>query len=233
MKVEKLSNSPNFGLRAQTHEFITYNLARNYAHLNSETADMFAKFVQKPDFDETGLKILGKATCNNHFYYPPQTYRRRESHLDFDGKHNAFSKYNEHICRMFTCLSKHNKKGAIEEAARAKHFLDDMSVGLHVKRGTVLDKYKEERVHKEFEAFIEDNQDKFYNNRSKSDLKKYLPSDNNDFDDLFVATVKTSLENEIPNEANSDRWSEIAQKTINLNIDSSREFFKLFLSLFG
>lgn len=32
---------------------------------------------------------------------------------------------------------------------------------------------------------------------------------------------------------NSDRWSEIAQKTINLNIDSSREFFKLFLSLFG
>lgn len=233
MKIDKIHNTPSFGLRAQTHEFITYKIAKNSARLTKETADMFAEFVQKPDFDETGLKIFGKNTCNNHFYYPAQTFRTRESHLDFDGKHNAYSKYIDHICRMFTRFSERNKIGAIEEAARAKHFLDDMSAGLHVKRGTILGKYKEEKVHKEFENYIYANQEKFYNNRSKSELKEHLPEDNYDYDDLFAATVKTSLENEIPNEANHEKWADIAQKTINLNVDASREFFKLFKDLFS
>lgn len=232
MKVNKIDNNTSFGLRAQTHEYITLKTAKEFANLSDDIAQKFAHYVQKPDFDETGLKIFGKDTCNNHFYYFPKTFRTRESHLDFDRKHNAFSRYIDHICNMFTNINYKNKEGVIEEAARAKHFLDDMSVGQHVERGTIFKKYKDEKIHKEFEAYIYDNQDKFYKNYSKSNLDKNYVKTDYDYDDLFVASVKTSLENELPNEANRNKWNEIAQNTINLNIDTSREFFRLFKSLF-
>lgn len=232
MKVDNVKSNTSFGLKAQTHEFLTSKIAKEIFHLDIETVDLFAKFVQKPDFDEKGLKLFGKDTFNNHFYYPPTTFRPRESHLDFDGKHNAFSKYIDHICGIFTQISNRNKKGVIEEAARAKHFLDDISVGMHVKRGNVIDKYKEQDVHIKFEEYILKKQEALLAKYSPSNLYEHLSPDS-DYEDLFAAAVKTSLENEIPNEANKRKWPQIAQKTVNLNIDSSIEFFRLFASLFS
>ena len=115
----------------------------------------------------------------------------------------------------------------MEESARAKHFLDDMSVGFHVKRGTAWQKYKEEKVHREFETFVMNNQYDLLKNYTKSEL----PAQNKCFKDLFLNTVNTSLKNEIPTINNKAEWKNIAQKTINLNIDASKEFFRLIQNL--
>lgn len=223
MRIENINNSAqSFGLKAQTHYFLTQKTAQTSGIFSDEGLKKFLYFVQRPDFDETGLIIFGKKTCNNHFFYPEQTLRPRLSHLDFDGQHNAFSRYINHILSLFSA-KKSDIDNQIENAARAKHFLDDMSVGFHVERGTFLKKYKDEKLHKEFETYILENQDTF--------VKKYTPSElpknSRSFKELFMNTVKTSLKNELPTETNKKDWERIAQKTVNLNIDSSKEFFNL------
>ena len=139
MKIEHINNNQqSFGLKCQTHRFLTAKTVKDADIFSGENLKDFLYYVQKPDFDETGLKIFGKPTCNNHFFYPEQTFRPRLSHLDFYGQNNAFARYMYHIIKMFSSMKKSDIDGQIEHAARAKHFLDDMSVGLHVERGTVL-----------------------------------------------------------------------------------------------
>ena len=225
MKISIKNNaySPSFGLKSQTHRRLNAEILENAPVFNDEELKNFLYYVQKPDFDETGLKLITKDTCNNHFFYPEQTLHPRLSHLDFDGKHNAFSRFTYHVTNFLSAIKNNNKKNLTEEAARAKHFLDDMSVGFHVKRGTALQKYKEEKVHKEFEKFILDNQDELIKNYTKSPL----PTNSKGFKDLFLNTVNVSLKNELPSIKNRENWKNIAQHTVNLNIDSSKEFFRL------
>ena len=224
MKIEHINNNQqSFGLKCQTHRFLTAKTVKDADIFSGENLKDFLYYVQKPDFDETGLKIFGKPTCNNHFFYPEQTFRPRLSHLDFYGQNNAFARYMYHIIKMFSSMKKSDIDGQIEHAARAKHFLDDMSVGLHVERGTSLKKYKEQKVHKDFETYIFENQDTFAKNHTSSELQKNHRS----FKDLFMDTVQISLKTELPAENNKDRWKNIAQKTVDINMDSSNEFFKL------
>lgn len=225
MKVDfKLTNTPSFGLSIKTHELVTRKSMANFNDFSNKELDLFGDYVQRPDYDETGLKIFGKETCNNHFFYPRQIFHPSLSHLDFDGKHNAFSRYAYHIASMFSELKDGYSDSVIEHAARAKHFLDDMSVGLHIERGTFLKKYFDLKMHQSYENYILNNQDDFIANYSKSKL----PKNNKSFIDLFINTVNISLENEFPNLKNVVRWNSISQNTINLNIDSSNEFFRLF-----
>ena len=224
MKIDSIRQSKqNFGLKVQTHRFINAKTASEANIFSDDALKSFLYYVQVPDFDETGLKILGKETCNNHFFYPEKNFHPRLSHLDFFGQHNAFARFMYHIINMFSSMKKSNPEMQIEHAARAKHFLDDMSVGLHVDRGTALKKYRDQKMHCEFEKYIYDNQDYFVNNYSKSDL----PQNSRSFKELFMNTVNTSLKNEFPSANNKSSWQDIAQRTINLNIDSSKEFFNL------
>ena len=229
MKITTKNNyPPNFGLRVQTHRVMGEHTVKNTDILiNNEELKNFLYYVQKPDFDETGLKLITKQTCNKHFFYPPETFRPALSHLDFDGKHNAFSRFTYHVTNFLSALKNKNRETFVEESARAKHFLDDMSVGFHVKRGTAWQKYKEEKVHREFETFVMNNQYDLLKNYTKSEL----PAQNKCFKDLFLNTVNTSLKNEIPTINNKAEWKNIAQKTINLNIDASKEFFRLIQNL--
>ena len=143
--------------------------------------------------------------------------------------HNAFYRFINHLSQMKT---KNTMIRKIDEAAQAKHFLDDVSVGLHVNRGTVFQKYKEIKVHSEFEDFIHNNIDSLIKNYKKTSLSRVKARGDDDFENLFLRTVNASLKNEIPDEANKSRWMQIAQKSVNLNLDASREFFNLIFQFF-
>ena len=109
----------------------------------------------------------------------------------------------------------------MEEAGRAKHFLDDMSVGLHVQRGNIFQKWRDKNMHRDFETYIYDNEDSLISNAKKSSVKYKI----DDFDDIFMSVVNYSKNSEFPNNSNKNNWHEIAQNTINVAIDSSRVFF--------
>lgn len=216
MKIQKVDNNTNFGLNTYTHSKIAKKLVDEEYPKLQKYIPILKYAVEKPDFDELGFH------SNTHFYYPVESYLKpRESFFDFDGEHNARAKYNEHIDKFFAA-SKYFRFGEmIEEAGRAKHFLDDMSVGLHVQRGNIYQKWKDQKMHHDFEAYMYDNEDFLINNAKKSPVKFRT----DDFDDIFMSVVDYSKNSEFPNYANRNRWSEIAQNTINVAIDASRVFF--------
>lgn len=216
MKIQRTDNKPSFGLNTYTHSKIAKKLVDEEYPKLQKYIPILKYAVEKPDFDELGFH------SNTHFYYPAESsFKKRESFFDFDGEHNARAKYNEHIDKFFAASKYYRFGEMMEEAGRAKHFLDDMSVGLHVQRGNIFQKWKDQNMHHDFETYMYDNEDLFINNAKKSPVKFRT----DDFDDIFMSVVDYSKNSEFPNDANRNRWSEIAQNTFNVAIDASRVFF--------
>ena len=216
MKVQKTQNNINFGLNYNTHRKIAQKLIEEEYPNLQKYVPIIKTAVEIPDFSELGFY------CNTHFYYPIDSYiKPRESYLDFDGLHNARSKYNEHVNKFIDYAKEYSFVDMAEEAGRAKHFLDDMSVGFHSQRGNWIQKLREKKLHKYFEDYIYNNEDELIKNAKKSPVE--FKTDN--FDDIFMSVVNYSKNTELPTNNNLNRWHEIAQNTINIAIDSSREFF--------
>ena len=215
MKVTKRQNDINFGFNFCTHRKITQYLIEEEFPKLQKYAPIIKQAVQNPDFAELGFH------SNSHFYFPVESiFRPRESFLDFDGLHNARAKYNEHINKFFAASKYYRYNEMVEEAGRAKHFLDDMSVGLHVQRGNIFQKWRDQKLHKHFEDYIYENENTFIMNAKKSPVK----FNTGDFDDVFMSVVNYSKNSEFPNNYNEHRWQNIAQNTVNVAMDASRVF---------
>ena len=216
MKTTKVQNGINFGLNSNTHKKIAQKLIKEEYPKLRNYAPIIQNAVVKPDFEEIGFH------CNTHFYYPDQNmFRPRESFFDFDGQHNARSKFNEHMNNFMEASKYCRFSEMADEAGRAKHFLDDMSVGLHVQRGNILQKWRDKKMHERFEIYIRDNDDAFIKNAEKSPVEFKTDT----FDDIFMSVANFTKDTEFPNSTNTDKWPEIAQNTINVAMDASRVFF--------
>ncbi len=217
MKVDKTHNNVNFGFNYNTHRKIADTVIKNEFPKLKKYIPIIREAVQNPDFDELGFK------SNTHFYYPFESYfKPRSSFFDFDWQHNARAKYNKHIDLMLQYHQNNSFIKMAEQAGRAKHFLDDMSMGLHVERGNFFEKLKEMKIHKAFEDFVYRHEDELIAKRAKSPIK----FKDEDYDDIFMSVVNHTKGLEIPTSENVQRWPEIAQNSINSAIDSSRVFFK-------
>ena len=217
MKITRTENNQiNFGLNYNTHRKIAEKLIKEEFPKLQNYSPVIKKAVVDPDFDELGFH------SNTHFYFPFDNWLKpRASFLDIDGSHNAYVKYTSHVGNSLEALKRGQFPVMAEEIGRAKHFLDDMCVGLHVKQGNFIQKWREMPVHAAFENFIHKHEDELIakSSRSVADLKS------DTFEDIFVSVVGHSKNTEMPTKDNVLHWDEIAQDTINLVLDSSRLFF--------
>lgn len=218
MKIDKIQNNNiNFGFNYNTHRKIADIVIANEFPKLKKYIPIIREAVQAPDFDELGIK------SNTHFYYPFKSYiKPRSSFLDFDWGHNARSRFNKHIDLMYQYRENNSFIKMIEQAGRAKHFLDDMSMGLHVKSGNFVEKLKEMKVHKAFEDFVYRHEDEFIAKSSKSPIRFKDKS----YDDIFMSVVNNTENMELPTSDNVQKWPVIAQNSINSAMDASRVFFK-------
>ncbi len=218
MKVGSIEhNNINFGFNCNTHRKLAQKVIEDEFPRLRNYLPVIKKAVVAPDFEERGFH------SNTHFYFPVESiFKPRESFLDFDAGHNARAQFNLHIDNFYERLKYFRFNEMADEAGRAKHFLDDMSVGLHVKRGNFLDKLSEGKIHLSYEEFIFRHEDEFIKKSSKTPVN----FETEDFDDIFMSVVNYSKNSEMPAADNVKRWSEIAQNSINLALDASRVFFK-------
>lgn len=212
MKVNSVDNKANFGWRYPTHMKITAKAVDELPNLR-KYKDILTEFVQKPDFDERGFK------GNNHFYFTPTLFHPRESFLDLTGRNNAASKFSEHVF-YFEELFNKDKNEALEHAGRALHFLQDVTQPQHTERGTVLQKWKDLEIHKQFEAFAFKNEDYFTKNAKPVQLE--LEPDN--IIDLFDEAVFHSEHGKQVRADNAKEWTGIAQTGISNAIQVTKEF---------
>ena len=210
------NNQINFGYNYNTHRKIVKKLIQEEFPKLQKYSVEIEKAVIMPDFDELGFQ------SNTHFYFSLKNYfRPRASFLDIDGSHNAYSRYSFHIDNFFNALKNSRFNIMAQEIGRAKHFLDDVSIGLHTKQGNFLQKWNEVGIHSNFEKFIYNHEDEFIANSKPLSAK--INADT--FDDIFVSVVDYSSNSEMPNKNNLFQWPRIAQNTINLTMESSRAFF--------
>lgn len=214
MKINSVNKDVNFGWSYQTHQRITEMLVDQLPKLK-EYKPLFSKMVAMPDFDERGFK------GNNHFYYTPKLFRPRESFLDFLGQNNAYVRYLKHIYEFKELLSIDREK-AISHAARALHFLQDVTQPHHTERGTVLEKWRDLSVHKRFEKFELDSDDIYVKNAENSKLEHNSAG----FYDIFNTAVSKSMSIPAAKSTNHNLWKEIAQDGISNAVAVSRAFLK-------
>ncbi len=212
MKINSVDNNTNFGWRYKTHEKITAMVVDEFPDLKKYKS-VLTKMVVMPDFDERGFK------GNNHFYYTPQLCRPRESFMDFTGNNNAAARYEQHVY-SFEEFAVTNPEKALCEAGRALHFLQDVTQPHHIERGTILDKWRDLKVHEAFEAFAHHHEDEFIKNAKNV----YLDVTPNDNSDLFEEAVFLSEQISPAKNHNKNDWANIAQESLSNTIAVTREF---------
>lgn len=219
MKIHKI-NQTSFGWRDTTHKEIVATVLKDYPNLQ-QYEPLLEKFVQQPDYDEIGL------SSNTHFYFPPKGSETEKSYIDIDGKHNAFFCYISHVAYMQYYIKTGDMPKAFEQAGRALHFLQDVSQPHHTHRGSTIEKAHEIEIHSEFEAFAQNNQEKFINSAMLSSPKQ----SSNDFNDIFIKTAEYSETSTIASEANKNDWNNLAQDGINNGVNATKEFINKLNSL--
>lgn len=212
MKINSVDDNTNFGWRYKTHEKITAMLVDEFPDLQKYKS-VLTKMVVMPDFDERGFK------GNNHFYYTPQLFKPRESFMDFTGNNNAAARYAQHVY-SFEEFAVTNPQKALSEAGRALHFLQDVTQPHHIERGTIFDKWRDLKVHKEFENFVLQQDDVFIK-QAKDVHLDVTPRDNSD---LFEEAVFLTEQISPAKNHNRNDWANIAQESLSNTIAVTREF---------
>lgn len=219
MKIQK-ANQTSFGWKDVTHKKLIDTALEDYPELQ-QYQPVLDKFVQRPDLDETGFK------ANKHFYFPSLEFGVFKSYLDFNGISNAYTCYTYHVTAMQDCVEKGNKAKALEHAGRAMHFLQDISQPHHTHSGNISKKASERSIHRKFETFVKDNQEKFISSVPSSSQKQVFK----DFDDLFINTANYSASREPATKGNMNKWNNLAQDGINTALNATEVFMRKLNSL--
>lgn len=204
----------SFGLKFYTHRRISDYCIKDFPSLHEFKRDLGLN-VQIPDFDELGRPHKKFQNINSHFYFP----ETGKSYLDFSGQDNALAFYKRHITEMEKAKDANDIKGYLCQAGRALHFLHDMGVPHHTRRGSILTKLLEWRSHSKFEESVDINlRDIFRNYRVNTIVEQ-------NYEDLFFKNVQASSMLELPTMKNKYKWIYIGEDSVNAIIDSTRLFF--------
>lgn len=215
----------SFGWLAKDHrKMASRNIKRYFPEL-LEFRQLFRKFVQRPDVDELGP--MG----NWHFY----NRHSKKSYLDYRGKNNAHARYQFHVQKMFEAVKEKNILAAIEHAARAIHFGQDMAQPHHTQKGLFFNKVWAVPTHVSFEQFAQ-KMKKGKGGYLKSFIAPLKEKSENlptakDFDDLFMKTVIDAELNTAPTKKNIPDWDDIARKGIHQAMTFTYKFMDLFSNL--
>ena len=142
------------------------------------------------------------------------------SFMDYNGRNNAKAAYEDQIEIMENAIEDEDDEFAIQNAARACHFLQDMTQPQHIEETSAFGKAIDLKIHNDYEDYAEKNADYFVNNLTSKDRN---PRNSKQlFADTFSATKsrgKITRENE-------PQWSEITQNQFNLAVQATKEFLQ-------
>ena len=142
------------------------------------------------------------------------------SYMDYNGKNNAKYAYLDHLDKMDNAIEDEDTDLAIENAARACHFLQDMSQPQHIEETSTFGKAIDLKIHTDFEDLAEKNVKEFAQNfeSESTDSRHYL--------DLFQDTFGQTKDLGKITRKNEPDWKEISQKQFNMAVQATKEFLQ-------
>lgn len=142
------------------------------------------------------------------------------SFMDYSGRNNAKAAFEDQIEIMDNAIEDEDDDFAIQNAARACHFLQDVAQPQHVEDNNVVGKAIDLKIHTDYEDYAEKNADTFASNCiTKDRMPRKAPN-------LFLDTFATTKGGTKITRENEPNWSEITQKQFNLAVQATKEFLQ-------
>ena len=142
------------------------------------------------------------------------------SYMDFNGRNNAKTAFQDQIEIMDEAIEDEDDEAAIQNAARACHFLQDVAQPQHIEETSAFGKAFDLKIHTDYEKYAEKNADYFTSN-----FKPTIgaPRSSNQ---LFIDTFGATKERGKITRENEPNWAEITQKQFNLAVQATKEFLQ-------
>ena len=142
------------------------------------------------------------------------------SFMDYNGKNNAKYAYKEQIEKMDEAIEDEDDELALQNAARACHFLEDIAQPQHIEETSTLGKAVDLKIHTDYEKFAEDHAEELGNQFVKT--VRNPRSSMKLFTDTFMATKETGK----ITRQNEPHWDEITKKQFDIAVQATKEFLQ-------
>lgn len=142
------------------------------------------------------------------------------SFMDFDGRNNAKAAFKEQIEMMDSAIEDEDDELAIQNAARACHFLQDVAQPQHIEETSAIGKAVDLKIHTDYEDFAEKYQDTCAENfqaETRNPRKSMR---------LFQETFSSTKDLGKITRENEPQWAEITQKQFNTAVQATKEFLQ-------
>lgn len=175
---------------------------------------------KKIDLSKSAL-VLGKSmTCGVINAFSKIFNTNAVSFMDYNGKNNAKYAYKEQIEKMDEAIEDEDDELALQNAARACHFLQDVSQPQHIEETSTLGKAVDLKIHTDYEKFAEDHSEELGNQFVKT--VRNPRSSMKLFTDTFMATKETGK----ITRQNEPHWNEITKKQFDIAVQATKEFLQ-------
>lgn len=208
-----------FGEKIPHDTFNKEKFEKDEDYISEEPADV--KNNKKFDITKSAL-VLGKTAMTgglaNAFSKIFNT--NSVSFMDYNGKNNAKYAYKEQIEKMDEAIEDEDDELALQNAARACHFLEDVAQPQHIEETSALGKAIDLKIHTDYEKYAEDHAVELGNQFVKT--VRNPRSSMKLFTDTFMATKETG---KITRE-NEPHWNEITKKQFDIAVQATKEFLQ-------
>lgn len=173
------------------------------------------------DFSKSAL-VLGKKSMTGGLVnaFSKIFNTNAVSFMDYNGKNNAKYAYKEQIEKMDEAIEDEDDELALQNAARACHFLEDIAQPQHIEETSTLGKAIDLKIHTDYEKYAEDHAEELGNQFKKT--VRNPRSSMKLFSDTFMATKETG---KITRE-NEPHWDEITKKQFDIAVQATKEFLQ-------
>lgn len=175
----------------------------------------------KKDFSKSAL-VLGKTTMTGGLVnaFSKIFNTNAVSFMDYNGRNNAKYAYKEQIEKMDEAIEDEDDELALQNAARACHFLEDMAQPQHIEETSALGKAIDLKIHTDYEKYAEEHAVEFGGEFEKT--VRNPRSSMKLFTDTFMETKETG---KITRE-NEPHWGEITKKQFDIAVQATKEFLQ-------
>lgn len=181
---------------------------------------------------ETIKKVASTATSGGLAKVFTKMFKT-DSFLDYNGENNAKAAYDYHTNEIFYAAEEGDIRSAIENAARASHFLQDMSQPQHAEDTTAIGKATDLKVHTDFESFVTDRNEILRKNYFLNAYDPEKPQEDKSFTQIFDETYHYTKQFGEITSKNKDKWEEISQQEFNSAVEGTKGMLRNLSKLLG
>ncbi len=142
------------------------------------------------------------------------------SYMDYSGRNNAKAAYIDQIELMDNAIEDEDEEAAIQNAARACHFLQDIAQPQHIEETSTLGKAIDLKIHNDYEKYAE--------TQVESMTKDFTPKERapRKSMQLFMDTFSTTKSRDKITRENEPNWDKITKKQFDTAVQATREFLQ-------